>query len=220
MSLGVGSDDVNLLDSAADKMNQNVISRCQSMMTNEEEYLINDDQGREIHSVLDESTCFKVEQSRRETAILDNCQEGFIRSRKLTMKGLWHKKKTLRERKRKINSGLIRKYGTTEDLLCSGTNKVAVEEEMNQFNDLLKIRTDVHQDCNQLLDDDEREKDDDRFDKINTQACSFKRKVHCWLRETAQKINSAKSTSRSSKSISDKESGNSRISKSSHRSRS
>ena len=100
MSLGVGSDDVNLLDSAADKMNQNVISRCQSMMTNEEEYLINDDQGREIHSVTDESTCSKVEQSRRETAILDNCQEGFIRSRKLTMKGLLHKKKTLREREK------------------------------------------------------------------------------------------------------------------------
>ena len=144
MSLGVGSDDVNLLDSAADKMNQNVISRCQSMMTNEEEYLINDDQGREIHSVPDESTCSKVEQSRRETAILDNCQEGFIRSRKLTMKGLLHKKKTLREGKRKINSRLIRKYGTIEDLLCSSTNKVAVEEEMNQFNDLLKILIDMY----------------------------------------------------------------------------
>ena len=144
MSLGVGSDDVNLLDSAADKMNQNVISRCHSMMTNEEEYLINDDQGREIHSVTDESTCSKVEQSRRETAILDNCQEGFIRSRKLTMKGLLHKKKTLRERKRKINSRLIRKYGTIEDLLCSSTNKVAVEEEMNQFNDLLKILIDMY----------------------------------------------------------------------------
>ena len=190
------------------------------MMTNEEEYLINDDQGREIHSVPDESTCSKVEQSRRETAISDNCQERFIRSRKLTMKGLLHKKKTLRERKRKINSRLIRKYGTIEDLLCSSTNKVAVEEEMNQFNDLLKILIDVHQDYNQLLDDDEREKDNDWFDEINTQACSFKRKVHCWLRETAQKTNSAKSTSRSSKSISDKGSGNSRISKSSHRSRS
>ena len=41
--------------------------------------------------------------------------------------------------------------------------------------------TDVHQDCNQVLDDDERENDDDWFDDIDTYACSFKRKVHCWL---------------------------------------
>ena len=90
---------------------------------------------------------------------------------------------------------------------------------MNQFNDLLKMLIDVHHDYNQLLDDDEREKDGDWFDEIDTQACSFKRKVHCWLRETAQKTNT-KSSSRSSKSISDKGSGNSRVSKSSHRSRS
>ena len=36
-------------------------------MINEEQHLINDDQGREIHSVPDESTCSKwIEQSRRE----------------------------------------------------------------------------------------------------------------------------------------------------------
>ena len=82
---------------------------------------------------------------------------------------------------------MIRKYDTIEDLLCSSANKVAVEEEMNQFNDLLKMLIDVHQDYNQLLDGDEREKDDDWFDEIVTQECSFKRKVHCWLREIAQK---------------------------------
>ena len=219
MSLCEGLDDVNLLDSAADKLNQNVILRYQSMIINDEQHLINDDQGREIHSVPDESTCSKwIEQSRREAAISDNCQEGFTRSRKMTMKGLLQKRNTLRERRRKINSRLIRKYGTIEDLLCSSTNKVAVEEEMNQFNDLLKMLIDVRQDYNQLLDDNEREKDD-WFDEIDTQACSFKRKVHCWLRETAQKTNS-KPSSRSSKSISDKGSGNPRISKSSHRLRS
>ena len=192
MSLGEGLDDVNILDSAADKMNQNVIPRYQLMIINDEQHLIHDDQGREIHSVPDETTCSKwVEQSRREAVISDNYQEG---SRKMAMKGLLHKKNTLKERRRKINSRLIRKYGTIEDLLCSSTNKVAVEEEMNQFNDLLKMLIDAHQDYNQLLDDDEREKDDDWFDEIDTQACSFKRKVHCWLRETAQKTNSKSSS--------------------------
>ena len=92
---------------------------------------------------------------------IDDCQEGFTRSRKMTMKGLLHKKNTLRERRRKINSRLIRKYGTIEDFLYSSTNKVAVEKAMNQFNDLLKMLIDIHQDYNQLLDDDEREKNDD-----------------------------------------------------------
>ena len=111
-------------------------------------------------------------------------------------------------------------YGAIEDLLCSSTNKVAVEEEMNPFNDLLKMLIDVHQDYNQLLADDEREKEDDWFVEIETQVCSFKRKVHCWLIETEHKTNLAKSSSGSSKIISDKGSGNTRVSKSLHRSRS
>ena len=40
MSLGERFVDVNLLDSAADKMNQNVISICQSIVNNEEQHLI------------------------------------------------------------------------------------------------------------------------------------------------------------------------------------
>ena len=53
----------------------------------------------EIHSALDESTCSKwVEQSGRQAAISDNCQEAFKRTGKLTMKELLHKKKTLTER--------------------------------------------------------------------------------------------------------------------------
>ena len=37
------------------------------------------------------------------------------RSRNLTEKGLAYKKETLRERRRKINGRLIRKYSTIED---------------------------------------------------------------------------------------------------------
>ena len=97
---------------------------------------------------------------------------------------------------------------------------VALEKEMNQFNDLLKMLIDVLQDQNQLVDEDEREQDDEWFDEKDTQACSFKKKVHRWLRETAQKTSSAKLPSRVSSSISDKVSGNSRVSKTSHRLRS
>ena len=116
-------------------MNQNGILRYQ-LKINDEQHLIHEDQEREIHSVPDESSCSKwVEQSRREAAILDNYQEVFTRSRKMTMKGLLHKKNTLRKRRRKINNRLIRKYGPIEDLLCSSGDKVAVEEEMNHLKD-------------------------------------------------------------------------------------
>ena len=72
---------------------------------------------------------------------------------------------------------------TIGELLFSSKNVIAVEEEMKQFNDLFKI-SDAHQEYKQLGDD-ERGRDDDWFDDGDTQVCSFKRKVHCWLRKAA-----------------------------------
>ena len=78
-------------------------------MINKEQCLLNDDQRKEIYSVPQRKEIYSVpdeietsrstwaEQIRREAVISDNCQEGFTRSRKLTIQGLLHKKKTLRE---------------------------------------------------------------------------------------------------------------------------
>ena len=72
--------------------------------------MLNDDQRKEIYSVPQRKEIYSVpdeietsrstwaEQIRREAVISDSCQEGFTRSRKLTMQGLLHKKKTLTER--------------------------------------------------------------------------------------------------------------------------
>ena len=79
---------------------------------------------------------------------------------------------------------------------------------------------DAHQEYNQLLGDNERDRDDDWFDDVDTQVCSFKRNVHCWLREAAQKAKSSQCSSKSSRSTSDKGSVNSKKSKGSHGSRS
>ena len=46
---------------------------------------------------------------------------------------------------------MIRKYSIIEDLLFSRKNIIAVEEEMKQFNDLIKILLDAHEEYNQLL---------------------------------------------------------------------
>ena len=115
---------------------------------------------------------------------------------------------------------MIRKYSTIEDLLFSSKNIIAVEEEMKQFNDLFKMLLDAHQEYNQLLGDDERGRDDDWFDDVDTQVCSFKRMVHCWLRKAAQRVKSSKCLSRSSRSVSGKGNMNSKKSKDLHESRS
>ena len=79
---------------------------------------------------------------------------------------------------------------------------------------------DAHQEYNQLFGDDERGRDDDWFDDVDTQVCSFKRKIHCWLREAAERAKSSKCLSRNSRSVSDKRSVNSKKSKDSQESRS
>ena len=103
------------------------------------------------------------------------------------------------------------------DLLFSTKNIIAVEEEIS---DLFKILLDAHQEYSQLLGDDERDRDDDWFDDVDNQVCCFKRKVHCWLRQAAQRVKSSKCSFRSSRSASDKGSMNSKKSKDSHELRS
>ena len=68
--------------------------------------------------------------------------------------------------------------------------------------------------------DDERGRDDDWCDDVETQVYSFKRKVHCWLREDAQRDKSSMCSLRSSRSVSDKGSMNSKKSKDANESRS
>ena len=162
-----------------------------------------------------------VEQSAREDIIQHGNRGRATRSTNLTEKSLAYKKETFRETRRKINGRLIRKYSNTEDLLLfSIKNIIPVEKEMKQFNYLFKMLLDAHQEYNQLLGDDERGRDDDWFDDVDTQVCSFKRKVHCWLREAAQRVKSSKCSSRSSRSVSGKGIMNSKKSKDLHESRS
>ena len=169
----------------------------------------------------DDNSCSQwVENNGREDVIPDVGEGRSAGSRNLTEKGLAYQKETLRERRRKINGRLIRKYSTIEDLLFSSKNVIAVEEDLKQFNDLFKMLLDEHQEYNQQSGDNERDRDDDWFDDVGTQVCSFKRKVYCWLREAAQKAKSSQCSPKSTRSASDKGSVNSKKSKGSHGSRS
>ena len=66
--------------------------------------------------------------------------EPLVRRKKiLKKKGKSFKLTILKKRREKIKGRLLRKSSTTEDLLLSTRNLVAVEEELAEFNDLFKM---------------------------------------------------------------------------------
>ena len=72
-----------------------------------------------------------------------------------------HKINILRERRSIINGRLVRKYATIEEILFSTRDVVAVQEEMVQFNDLLKMLLRAHEEYNALLEEEARVKEDE-----------------------------------------------------------
>ena len=164
--------DTDLQEPDTNKRNPSEITRCQSMMVNKDQHWANWIKIRETSNMPGDSACSQwVEQSARKTAIPHGSEDRARRYRNLTKKGLKYKKESLREKRRKISSRLIKKYHTVEDLLVSYTFIIAVVEKMKQFKDLFKMLLDAHQEYNQLLADDERGKGDDWFDDVDTIVC-------------------------------------------------
>ena len=174
---------------------------------------------RRTNSLPGISTCSRWIEQNTITYEMDGTRSR--RPRNLTENRAAYKLQTLKEKRRKINGRLIRKHSTVEDLLFSSRNAVIVEEELGQFNDLIKMLVSVHEECNGLLREDERQNDDEWFDEIVTQAFSFKRKINAWLRERERGIRketSSRSSSKGSRSSSRK-SGRSKFLKGSKSSR-
>ena len=100
MSLGERLD-TDLGEPDTDKRNPNGITRCQSMMVNEDQHYETWTKIRETLSVPGDSSYSQwVEQSAREDIIRHGNRGRATRSRTLTEKGLAYKKETLRERER------------------------------------------------------------------------------------------------------------------------
>ena len=89
------------------------------------------------------------------------------RSRKPTSKGLEYKISLLKEQREKTYSRLARKCSAVEDLFYSSKNKVAVEEEMLQINDLTKLLMSLHDECNELLREEDRIECDKWLDMVD-----------------------------------------------------
>ena len=89
-------------------------------------------------------------------------------------------------------------------------NKVAVEECMNQFNDVLDVFVTADKEYKRLKI--KNEGDDECFENIDYWVCSFKHKIYNWLREaggeihgdgkTSSKTNSSKNCSLKTSSFS------------------
>ena len=104
------------------------------------------------------------------------------RTRKPTSKGLEYKISLSKERREKTYSRLARKFNAVEDLLYSSKNKVAVEEEILQINDLTKLLMSLHDEYYELLGEEDRAKSDQLLDMIDEQIFTFKKKIHRWLK--------------------------------------
>ena len=73
------------------------------------------------------------------------------RSRKVTGKGLCLKKSTLHNKRKKVNSRLLRQAGPIEDLMYTYKNMVTVAEEIAQYDYIFKQLLLVHEECPSLL---------------------------------------------------------------------
>ena len=71
------------------------------------------------------------------------------RGKMLTEKGRGCRPTLLKERREKINKRMMRKC--SEDLLFSNKNRITVEEELAQFNDLFKMLLSIHEDIIRCL---------------------------------------------------------------------
>ena len=96
---------------------------------------------RDTTSLLGDQTWSKREQTDE-----NKVNDGFTRrKRKLTEKGRAYTATLLKERRDEINGRMMRKIIIIEDLLLSNKNRIAVEEELAQFNDLFKMLLNIHE---------------------------------------------------------------------------
>ena len=110
--------------------------------------------------------------------------EPLRRKKTLKKKGKSFKLTILKKRREKIKGRLLRKSSTTEDLLLSTRNLVAVEEELAEFNDLFKMLLGRHKENNALMHDQANSIVDDWFIDLENQVYTFTRKKLCFKQKT------------------------------------
>ena len=88
----------------------------------------------------------------------------------------------MKERRDKVYARL-RKCTAIEDLYYSSRNITAVQKEMHQFNDQLKLLMSLHEEIHTMLEvEEEKIESDEWIDMMDEQIFKFKRRVHTWIK--------------------------------------
>ena len=107
--------------------------------------------------------------------------------KKPSSKGREYKLSQIKDKRQRLYSRLLRKSGAIEDLFYSSKNKVAVEEELAQFNDILKLVVAAHKECKQYMEKEQISNNGNEcLDEVDEMIFSFIRKVHSWFMETSE----------------------------------
>ena len=61
----------------------------------------------------------------------------------------------IKDKRQRLYFRILKKSGAFEDLIYSSKNKVAVEEDLAQFIDILKLVVAVHDECKKFMEEDQ-----------------------------------------------------------------
>ena len=78
---------------------------------------------------------------------------------------------------------MIRKTNTEEDMFYSYQNVEAVRKQLQHPDDIFQMILDVQKSCNSLLLASEQQRDEEWFDNLDHNICSFKQRIHSWIKD-------------------------------------
>ena len=104
----------------------------------------------------------------------------------------------LLEKRKRLLYRLQRKYENISTLIQSKLNVRIVNEELNQYEDFLKMFLDTHYQYHNKLEDFQQIEDDNWFDEIDHNIFTFKHLVHNYIQDSEE--NRSRKSLKSSKS--------------------
>ena len=82
-----------------------------------------------------------------------------------------------------LHRKMTRKTNTVEDMFYSFKNTEAVREQLRQFDDIFRMMLDLQKSYNSLLPPAEQQRDEEWFDDLDDNVCSFRQNVHNWVKD-------------------------------------
>ena len=133
-----------------------------------------------------------------------------VRTRKQTEKGLAYSLEIFFDRRKRLLLRLQRKSENMRNLMENKFSVRAVSEEFKQYDDLLKLFSELQGEYHGKLDDDQQKAVDFWYDEVDQKIFTFKHSVHNYLQENEEVMSRRSRSSRKTKSSSSSSSSKSR----------